>query len=172
MVLILAQLKTWLDVFLGGMEGDGNLETQEINFTQINTIHSPMQVSENSFSCDITRSPLSPGAGGGTESFSTITPALLILYLCYSLPVSAAYDTKLAYGPCRKSQRLQRSTMHLEQVLKQKKGIIWSLFSWGNSGCEGWWWAGKKGNYLNAEKSIRRLLQGSKRKTTKCKTNL
>lgn len=73
MTLILALLKTQLDFSLGGPEGDGTLETKGLNSSQINISHSPMQVSENSFSPDIARSPLPPAAGGDMESSPLIT---------------------------------------------------------------------------------------------------
>lgn len=58
MALILVLLKMNGSFSLvGGREGGGTLETQGFNSMQINVTHSLGQISENSFSCDIARSP-------------------------------------------------------------------------------------------------------------------
>lgn len=65
--LILALLKTQLDFFLGKTKGNGTLETQGFESTEIKlsaTSHPPVRVSENSFSHDITRNPLPLATGG------------------------------------------------------------------------------------------------------------
>lgn len=68
MASILALLKAKWDVFLGGAEGSGTLETQGSNPMQINIVRSPMQISENSFSCDVAITPQPLATCGNTES--------------------------------------------------------------------------------------------------------
>lgn len=62
-----ALLKAQLDFFLGGMKGNGALETQGLNSTEVklSTISHPLeQVSEIFFSHDIARKPGHPATGG------------------------------------------------------------------------------------------------------------
>lgn len=71
--LTLALLKTRLDFFQGRMEEEGTLETQGSNSIQISITHSPVEVSENPCSHDITRSPLPLVTGGDTEVSPPVT---------------------------------------------------------------------------------------------------
>lgn len=64
---ILALLKAQLDFFDGRTEGEGTLQTQGFTSIQVNTIYSPIQILENLFSGDITRSPLPWATSGDTE---------------------------------------------------------------------------------------------------------
>lgn len=59
LVLIFPLLKPQLHVFYYWTKGNGMLENQGFNSTSIKISHSPMRLSENSFSWDITRIPLS-----------------------------------------------------------------------------------------------------------------
>lgn len=59
MASVLVLLKAQLDFFFDRTKGNEIMKTQGYNFMQISATHSPMPVLENSFSSDITRSPLS-----------------------------------------------------------------------------------------------------------------
>lgn len=68
----LTLLELQLHFFYGRTEGEGTLETQGFNSTQMKIIPSPMQVSEYSFSWYITRIPL-PQAKVRDEDLPTST---------------------------------------------------------------------------------------------------
>lgn len=59
--------KTKWGLFLGGTQGDGTLETQRLNFTEIKLSmipHAPVGASGNSYSSGTPRDPLPPTTGG------------------------------------------------------------------------------------------------------------
>lgn len=58
LALLPALLKPQLHIFQNWMEGNGTLEPEKYNSTQIKPIHHPVRGLENSFSPDIARTPL------------------------------------------------------------------------------------------------------------------
>lgn len=75
LALILALLKHQLDFFHGWTRGIRTLEIEGFNSMQIKIAHSPMQVSENPFSMDISRTPPQQQTGEMKYFFSSSSNA-------------------------------------------------------------------------------------------------
>lgn len=69
--LNLALLKAWLDLFHGGMEGEGAWKLRGV--IPKKGTHSPMRISEHVLSPEVERIPFPLATGGDTESSLPIT---------------------------------------------------------------------------------------------------